>query len=247
MTVYIAFLPSESGPVRGGTLTLTRAPRTRRSSPSRSRIAWFCSRVCGSQPGREPVAPPGWASSAELRRPASSRRASPPSQRAMCSSDRKRFMVLQVKTMSSHHLRGRDEAVEEERSRRRAGRRGPRRRAARRSRGTTSRSGRPCASAAQIPNASHAQFAYHQRSPAGRDRRSARRERVDHPQLVGRGIEDERHAPSWRRRHACEHLLRIAQLARRPARGRAPRRTRSPAAQPEIGLVHLHDAIPSRA
>src|SRR4029079_3823471 len=87
------------------------------------------------------------------------------SQHAMCSSDRKRFIVLQVKTMSLHHSRaGTRQWKSSDAS------------SGRWSRISTTigspQSGeddsvRPSTwSAAQMPIASHAQFAYHQRSSA---------------------------------------------------------------------------------
>src|SRR4029077_11337789 len=71
------------------------------------------------------------------------------------------------------------------------------------------------------------------------------RERVEHPQLIGGRIQNYGmlgvETPPAR-----EHLVRIAQLRReRRATVLHEERVRS-AAEPEIGLVHVHDAIPSR-
>ena len=52
---------------------------------------------------RQPVAPPAWPGRRAVVTAHRSPGCRPASQRSMCSSDRKRFIVLQVKTMSSHH------------------------------------------------------------------------------------------------------------------------------------------------
>ena len=70
--------------------------------PSRSRIAWFCSRVCGRQSGERRSCHQATASSARVVTGIVAPGSRPASQRATCSSDRKRFIALQVKTMSSH-------------------------------------------------------------------------------------------------------------------------------------------------
>ncbi len=72
-------------------------------SPSRCRIAWFWSRVCGRQSADKRS--PHQACASSLSFPTAMVAPGPrlASQRLMCSSDRKRFIVLQVNTMSSHH------------------------------------------------------------------------------------------------------------------------------------------------
>ena len=199
-------------------------------SPSRSRIAWFCSRVCGRQSGAMPVVPPGVARARRASPPRSSRPAPcPPSQRAMCSSDRKRFIPLQVKTMSSHQCAAGTRTWKRSDS------------SSARSSRTSTTSGSPqsghdvsirpsACSAAQMPNASQAQLPYHQR-PRGLHPVRGRhdRERVEHPQLVRRRIEDDgvlRVEPP----PAGERPRPGRRAPPRPARGRARRRTRTSAA-----------------
>ena len=131
-------------------------------SPSRSRIAWFCSRVWGRQSGESRSSHQAWANSLSFDTGIVAPGARPPSHRSMCSSDRKRFMVLQVKTMSSHQAL--------------AGTRQWKRIASSLGRccriatvSTSPQSGQDVSMspsvcrAAQIPNASQAQFAYHHR------------------------------------------------------------------------------------
>jgi hypothetical protein len=62
----------------------------------------FCSRVCGTQFGARRSSHQAKASSASYVTLMVAPGSLPPSQRTMCSSDRKRFIPLQVKTMSSH-------------------------------------------------------------------------------------------------------------------------------------------------
>src|SRR5258707_6284125 len=70
--------------------------------PSRSRIAWLSSRECGRQCGERRSPHQAWASSLSLPTLVVAPSSRPASQRLTCSSDRKRFIVAQVKTMSSH-------------------------------------------------------------------------------------------------------------------------------------------------
>ena len=71
--------------------------------PRRSRIAWFCSRVWGCHFGGNRSFHHACTSSLSFLTVIVRPGARPASQRSMCSSDRKRFiMVLQVKTMLSH-------------------------------------------------------------------------------------------------------------------------------------------------
>ena len=182
-------------------------------SPSRSRIAWFCSRVCGTQSGETRSSHQACASSdsfaAEIVAPGSR----PPSQRAMCSSDRKRFIPLQVKTMSSHQCAAGTRHVEEERlvvhalvadlDRERlaavgAGRLDP---AVGVQRG---------ADADRVPGAVAVPPAAVGLHPVG-GRHD--RERIEHPQLVGRRIEDEACSSCSRRQPATTSSGRRA-LAR---------------------------------
>ena len=79
------------------------APEVAPARPTSSRIAWFCSRVCGCHAGSRRSPHHACASSQGRPTVIVAPGARPPSQLSMCSSDRKRFIVLQVKTMSSHH------------------------------------------------------------------------------------------------------------------------------------------------
>ena len=134
-------------------------------SPIRSRIAWFCSRVWGRQSGESRSSHQAWANSLNFNTGMVAPGARAPSHRAMCSSDRKRFMLLQVKTMSSHQ-----ELAGTRQWKRNVSSLGRWRRIATAS--SSPQSGQDVSMspsvcrAAQIPNASHAQFAYHQRPPA---------------------------------------------------------------------------------
>ena len=67
-----------------------------------SRMAMFCSLACGVHSGGSRSLHQAWASSLSLLIGMVAPGFRPPSHRAMCASDRKRFIVLQVNTMSSH-------------------------------------------------------------------------------------------------------------------------------------------------
>ena len=85
-----------------------RSDRHRRGSPDSGRGCVAASRC-------RAVAPPRVGEVTELAHASSVAPGQrPPNHLSMCPSDRKRFIVLHVKTMSSHH-RGRHEAVEEQR------------------------------------------------------------------------------------------------------------------------------------
>ena len=159
----------------------------------------------------------------------------------MCSSDRKRFIVLQVKTMSSHQR-----AAGTRQWKSRLGSSGC-------SAAISSAIGSPQSghedstrpstwSAAQMPSASQAQFAYHQRPPAlDAVRGRHERERVEHADLGGRRIEDEGVA-SCRRRRAAELGLR------KPSgrRGACPVSTKSrydAVAELDVALVHAPSLV----
>ena len=91
--------------VMTGSRATTDQPR-RQNSPvscNRSRIAWFSSRVCGRHVGERRSFHHACASSLSFATEIVTPGLRPLSQRSTCSSDRKRFIVLQVKTMSSHH------------------------------------------------------------------------------------------------------------------------------------------------
>jgi hypothetical protein len=82
----------------------TRQGRRQKSpvSPSRSRIAWLASRVCGRQPAESRSPHQACARSLSFLTEIVAPGSRPASQRSMCSPDRKRVIVLQVKTTSSH-------------------------------------------------------------------------------------------------------------------------------------------------
>ena len=85
-----------------------RAPRSRRSDRAWSRMACDSSAGRGRQPGSSLVHHHARASVVQRRRPSGWRPApsrSRSSQRARCSSDRRKTIVLQVKPMSSHQRR----------------------------------------------------------------------------------------------------------------------------------------------
>jgi hypothetical protein len=71
-------------------------------SPSWSRIAWYCSSLRGCQSGASSSLAQACASSLSLATGMIAPGSRVPSHRWMCSSDRKRFIVFQVKTTSSH-------------------------------------------------------------------------------------------------------------------------------------------------
>lgn len=224
------------------------------ASSMRSRIAWFCSRVWGRHVGERRSSHHECASSlsfvTEIVAPGMRR----PSQRSMCSSDRKRFMVLQVKTMSSHHAAaGTGQWNSNDASEGRCSR-------------TSTRIASPQSahehsmspstwSAAQMPKASHAQFAYHHR-PAARTRYAVGTAENGFAIRMSPLVCRTSACASWSRCHASSTAARVvcSTSATSSARGARPsstksayvalRRWMSPPSIPHHAIPHATDAGP---